>query len=91
MDVDAVAENWVWKQLSKSHHLYAQKLGPFFQIFNSKVRLGVDVGSTELTWRRTALEWKVSLNSNNAIACVHIGMEVGDLSPTDDDKILNAY
>lgn len=68
-----------------------RNLALFFQIFNRKVRLGVDLGRTELTWRRTALEWKVSLNSNNAIACVHIGMEVGDLSPTDDDKILNAY
>lgn len=40
--------------------------------------------------RHTTLEWKVSLNSNNAIICVHIGMEVEDWPPTDYIKILTA-
>lgn len=44
-----------------------------------------------MTKRHTTLKWKVSLNSNDAIACVHIGKEVGDLSPEIYAKILNAY
>lgn len=56
-------------------------MGPLFQIFKYKMRLGIDLDSIKVTRRCTTLKWKVSLNSNDAIACVHIGMEVGDLSP----------
>lgn len=51
-----------------------------FQIIINKMKLDINWGSTEPVLKHTALEWKVSLNSNNAILCVYIGMEVGDLS-----------
>lgn len=65
-------------------------MGPLFPIFKYKVRLGIDLDRIKVTRRHIILKWKVSLNSNDAIACVHIGMEVGGLSPAVYVKILNA-
>lgn len=89
MDTDVIAELSV-KVTFQAYHLDPQKPGPLFQIFNNEVRLVITLGSIESAQRHTTLEWKVSLNSNNAIVCVHIGMEVEDWPPTDYVKILSA-
>lgn len=66
--------------------LYPQKRGLLFQVFDNKGKADTDLGCTELTQRHTSPGEKVSLNSNNAIVCVLIDVEVGGLPPTDHVK-----
>lgn len=86
--------NVITEQLSMKINFKIQpppQMGPLFQIFKYKVWLGIDLDRIKVTRRHIALKWKVSLNSNDAIACVHIGTEVGDLSPAVYVNISNAY